>query len=132
MSRAPTPKMMKTKIPVLFALVAFVSIFATRLEATVLRVVVVKTDDVAAYVKEIENGRALHKKLDSPAVVRVWRTIAAGPNSGQVVVSLEYPDMAAYAKDFEKTKASAEYAAWLKGLSKLRTILSDSLYEEID
>lgn len=129
--RVPNPKnMMKSKLAVLFALLAFVSVLASSLEAAALRVVVVKTDDVAAYVKEIENGKALLKKLESPAQLRVWKSVAAGTDAGQVVVSIEYPDMVAYAVDYQKVMVNAEYVAWLKVLSKLRTVLSDSLYDE--
>jgi hypothetical protein len=39
--------------------------------------------------------------------------------------------MAAFAKDEAKTSADPEYQAWLKGLSKFRKILSDSLYAEL-
>jgi hypothetical protein len=121
---------MKSKISVWFAFLAFVSVIVSSVEAAALRVVVVKTDNVAAYAKEIENGKALLKKLESPAAIRVWRAVAAGPNAGQVVVSIEYSDMVAYAVDYQKVMGNPEYVAWLKGLSKLRTILSDSLYDE--
>lgn len=100
-------------------------------EATVLRVVVVETRDADAYVKEIERGRAILKRLDSSGVIRVWRARFAGPDAGNVVVSLEYPNMAAFARDDSKAAADSEYQAWLKGLDKLRKIVSDSLYSEL-
>jgi hypothetical protein len=121
---------MKSKVTLIVAVFAFASILASNLQAAALRVVVVKTDDVAAYAKEIENGKALLKKLESPAKIRVWHAIAAGTNAGQVVVSIEYPDTVAYAKDYEKVMMNDEYRAWLKNLGKMRTILSDSLYDE--
>jgi hypothetical protein len=47
-----------------------------------------------------------------------------------VVVSIEYPSMAAFADGVAKSNASSEYQMWLKGLDKVRKIVSDSLYSE--
>ena len=120
---------MKSKIGAWCAMLVFVSVLASNLQATVLRVVVVKTDNLETYVKEIGRGQALLKELGSPAVVRVWHARFAGPNAGQVVVSVEYQDLAAYVND-EKVASDPKYVAWLKGLSSIRTVVSDSLYDE--
>jgi hypothetical protein len=100
-------------------------------DSVVLRVVVVKTDNVEGYVKELEKGKAVLKRLESSGVIRAWRAKFAGENAGSVVVSVEYPSMAAFAKDDAKIAADAEYQAWLKGLDKFRKIVSDSLYSEL-
>lgn len=100
-------------------------------EPVVLRVVVLQVENLDAYVQEIERGKALLKRLQSPATIRVWRARFAGPNSGSVVVGIEYPNMAALASDDAKTAASAEFQAWLKNLDKFRKIVSDNLYEEL-
>ncbi len=121
---------MKSKVAGLIALFVLASLVTSTARAAVLRVVVVHTDDVSAYAAEIEKGRAILKEIGSPGVVRVWQAIAAGPNAGQVVVSIEYADLAAYAADFDRTMASKKYQGWLKDLSKIRTIVSDSLYRE--
>ena len=134
----PTPKQIKErnmKKTTVFSLVIFLVVCALSnaalaQKATVLRVIRVKTDNVAAYVAEIEKGRQLQKSLGSSAQIRVWQTRFAGPDAGAVVVSIEYPSMAAYVADEAKVDASAEYQTWLKGLNKIRTIVSDSLYNE--
>jgi hypothetical protein len=100
-------------------------------EGTVLRVIVVQTDDVSAYLKEIERGKAMMKRLESPATTRIWRATFAGSEAGTVVVSVEYPSLAAFAKDDAKFTADSEFQAWLKGLDKIRKIVSDSLYNEL-
>jgi hypothetical protein len=46
------------------------------------------------------------------------------------VVTIEFPNMAAFAEGDTKTHASADYQNWLKGLDKIRKIVSDSLYGE--
>jgi hypothetical protein len=99
-------------------------------KATVLRVVVVKTDNPAAYAQEIEKGRQIMKTLGVQAQTRVWQARFAGPETGAVVVSIEFPDMAAFAEGTAKTNASSDYQNWLKGLDKIRKIVSDSLYTE--
>ena len=124
---------MKRKIVALAFLAALLLPVSTLLAAdrVVLRVVVVKTDNPDGYVRELEKGKALLKKMGSPAIIRVWRARFAGPETGSVVASAEYPSMAAFVKDEAAADANAEYQTWIKGLAKVRTILSDSLYNEM-
>jgi hypothetical protein len=99
--------------------------------AGTLRVVVVEASDVGAYVKALEDGKALLKKKGSPSEVHVWLARYAGPNAGSVVVSIEYPSLEALAKDDTMMRSDAELSAWLERLSKIRKIVSDSIYEEL-
>jgi len=115
---------------VILLVLAALSSTAFAQKATVLRVVVVKTDDVAAYVQEIDKGRQVMKSIGIQAQTRVWQAKFAGPEAGAVIVSIEYPSMTAFADAVAKTNSSSEYQAWLKGLDKLRKIVSDSLYTE--
>jgi hypothetical protein len=122
---------MKPKLIVALALVAGLGLLGSAAQAEVLRVVVVKAQDAPGYVKEIERGRGLFKKAGSPVVLRVWRAQYAGTDTGAVVVSAEYPDLVALAKDSEKMVTDPELRAWLAGLDKFRTIVSDSIYNEL-
>jgi glutamine cyclotransferase len=110
--------------------IASLSSAAFAQKATVLRVVTVKTDDPAAYAQELEKGKQIMKSLGIQAQTRVWQARFAGPEAGAVVVSIEYPSMAAFADGVAKSNASSEYQMWLKGLDKVRKIVSDSLYSE--
>jgi hypothetical protein len=47
-----------------------------------------------------------------------------------VVATIEYPNMAAFADAVGKTNASSDHQNWIKGLDKIRKIVSDSLYTE--
>jgi hypothetical protein len=105
--------------------------FASQSQATVLRVVTVQTDNVSAYVKEIDKGRAILRRLGSSAVLRVFRARFAGDGTGTVVVSLEYPSLVVLAQDEAKALADAEYSSWLAGLDRLRKVVSDSTYDEL-
>ncbi len=100
-------------------------------DRVVARVVGVKTDNAEAYVQELAKGQALLKKLGSTAQIRIWRARFAGDHSGGIVVAVEYPNLAALAKDEMMTSTNAEYQDWLKGMGKLRTVVSDSIYEEL-
>ena len=52
-------------------------------KATVLRVVVVKTDDPAAYAQEIEKGRQIMKGLGIQGVTRVCQPGSPGRKPGR-------------------------------------------------
>jgi hypothetical protein len=96
-----------------------------------LRVIVIKTDSLAAYTHELDRGRAMLKRLGIPAQIRVWRATYAGADAGAVVVTVEYPSWAAFAEGQSKSQADKDFAAWQAGLDKLRTITSDSIYREL-
>jgi hypothetical protein len=98
-------------------------------EATVLRVAIVKTDDIPAYVDEIGIARGLYEDLGLTAEVRVWRARFAGPDTGSVVVSVEWADMATFAAEDAILAKSDEWHAWLKKMASRREIISDSLYD---
>jgi hypothetical protein len=110
--------------------VAGLSSAAFAQKATVLRVVVVKTDDPAAYAQELEKGKQIMKSLGIQGQTRVWQARFAGPDAGMVVATIEYPNMAAFADAAAKINASSDYQTWIKGLDKIRKIVSDSLYTE--
>jgi hypothetical protein len=116
---------------VVLTLILGMSSSAFAQKTTVLRVVIIKTDNVAAYVEALAKGVEIMKKLGIPAQTRVWQATFAGPNAGSIAVGIEYPSIAAFADADAKTHADKDYLAWLKGLDKIRTIVSDSLYKEL-
>ena len=100
-------------------------------DASVLRVVVVETSDVSAYMSSLGKLRATLQRLGSKSTVRAWRARFAGPNAGSIVVAVEYADMAAFAAEDAMIRSDAEYQSTLKGMDQVRKIVSDSLYEEL-
>ena len=94
---------------VILLLVCAASSAAFAQKATVLRVVVVKTDDPAAYAQEIEKGRQVMKSLGVQGQTRVWQARFAGPSrcGGR---DIEYPNMALLPTPSPK-HASSEYQA---------------------
>ena len=99
--------------------------------ASVLRVLIVQTADPAAYAAAVAEGQEILTGLGSDATIRVWRASFAGENTGSIVAAIEWPSLSAMAADDELMAGSDEMAAWVAGLSELRTIVSDSLYQEI-
>lgn len=114
-------------------LTALVGLFvlANSAEAAVLRVVVVETSDVAAYMGQLSSLKASMQRMGIKSTVRAWRARFAGPNAGSIVVAVEYPDMATFAAEDAMIAKDAEYQATLKSMSQVRKIVSDSLYEEL-
>jgi len=98
---------------------------------TCLRVIVVKTDNVTAYMQQLDKGRAMMKKLGINPTIRIWKATFAGPNAGTIIVSQEYPSFAALAEAQSKGAADKDFSTWVEGLDKIRTIVSDSLYREL-
>jgi hypothetical protein len=113
------------------ALALALSGMAHAANTAVMRVITVKSDNVAAYIQELDKGKAMMKRLGITSTLRVWRATFAGPNAGTVVVSQEYASFAALADANTKTSADPEFSKWLAALDKVRTITSDSLYREL-
>lgn len=122
---------MKTKFIVCLVTLFAALCLASESRAAIQRVVVIQTENLEAYVKELQHGQELLKKMGSVQVLRVWRTRFAGTQAGTVMVCVEYPDLAAYAADEKKVAAHAEFQAWLKRLAQQRKVISDSLYDEM-
>jgi len=104
---------------------------ASAQKTTVVRVVVVNTDNPTAYAQALEEGKAIMKKAGINETIHVYQATYAGPNAGSIAVSIEYPSMVALAEAEAKLRADKDYVAWIKGLDKIRTIVSDSIYREL-
>jgi len=119
------------RFAVILAAVVGLFVLANPADATVLRVVVVETNDVTTYMSQLNTLRGSLQRLGSKSTVRAWRARFAGPNAGSIVVAVEYADMATLAAEDSMIAKDAEYQATLKSMSQLRKIVSDSLYEEL-
>ncbi|MGB7740796.1 MAG: hypothetical protein WBM03_16945 [Steroidobacteraceae bacterium] len=119
------------RLTVMLAALVGLFVLANSAQANVLRVVVVETNDVTAYMGQLNTLRASLQRLGSKSTVRAWRARFAGPNAGSIVVAVEYADMATFAAEDSMIAKDAEYQATLKSMSQIRKIVSDSLYEEL-
>jgi hypothetical protein len=118
-------------LALVFALGLGVSNTASAEGKSYLRVIVVTTEDASAYLRELDKGKAMLKRLGISVHIRAFRATFAGPEAGALVVSQEYASFAALADASTKTAADPEFSQWVKSLDKVRKIMSDSLYQEL-
>src|SRR5262245_16090914 len=104
---------------------------AAAAHATTLRVVVVQTQDPAAYAKALEQLEATMKSKGQQVTIRVWRATYAGDETGSIVVSAEYPSLEALAKSNDMMTSDADLKVQMAALDKIRKIVSDSIYTEL-
>jgi hypothetical protein len=119
------------RVTMMLAVLLGVVALAGPADATVLRVVVVETKDMAGYMADLGRIRAAQQRLGSKVTMRVWRARFAGTDAGALAVALEYPDWPSFAADDAAQKSDTEYSSILKGLDAKRRIVSDSIYEEV-
>ena len=101
-------------------------------DGSTLRVVAVETANPQAYAEQIKKGRAIIAKVDPKFTLRAWQATFAGESTGAIAVAVEYPgDFAAFATAWSRLMSDKAVSQWLGGLSGMRTIASDSLYQEI-
>lgn len=116
---------------VVLTLILGISSAAFAQKTAVQRVVIIKTDHVDAYLQLLAKGIELQKSLGVTPRTQAWQATFAGSDTGTIVVTIEFPDMAALADASTKLNASSDYQAWLADLGKIRTIVSDSIYKKL-
>jgi hypothetical protein len=107
------------------------SLSARAAEPPVLRVVVVQTSDVPAYVREIEALKALYKKQGQAITIDAYQATYAGTSAGSVVVAVQVANMAALAKMNEIARTQPDIVAEMKKIGAMRKVVSDSVYEKL-
>jgi hypothetical protein len=118
-------------VAVLFAIPGLASAQAA---PKVLQAVIIDVDPGAgdAFMERLAKGQVIFKRLGLPAM-RVWFSSLAGPNTGSLVIGVEYPDDVTRAKLGAKLQADAEWQKWvdeLQAWGKSR-ITSNSLLVEL-
>lgn len=83
------------------------------------------------YRREIEKLTGVFARLESSAKVRMWQATAAGPDVGEVLVGIEYPNAAVWAADSTKAQTDAEWQKILAGLDDLRTVKSNAIWRDV-
>jgi hypothetical protein len=69
---------------------------------------------------------AMAAKYESTGQVRYWTSTWAGPDTGRVIVTIEFPNLSSMAASVSRMSASPEYAEWLadvenSGVKRLST-----------
>jgi hypothetical protein len=83
------------------------------------------------YLQETQKLQGVLTRLGSRGTMRVWNTTAGGPDTGTILVAVEYPDMAAWAADSPRIQADAEWKKLVAGLATVRTLLGTSIWRDI-
>jgi len=89
---------------------------------------------VEDFAHELERGRPILRRCGIEAEVRAWAATYSGPDTGKVIVTLEFADFAAFARSEEayaRAVTDPEFAAWAEGLVDFRSLASDSLHTEL-
>jgi hypothetical protein len=90
--------------------------------------------DLNDFVAELQRGRPILARCGIEAEVRSWQATYAGRDTGQVIVTLEFADLAAFARSehaYAEAVGNPEFVAWATRLGDLRTITSDGLHIEL-
>ena len=119
------------KIILCMSAVIGIALWSGSAGAATMRVIVVQSTDLKAYLHEVATLRAQFKKIGLPVTLRAWRARFAGSEAGAIVVSVEVPDLATLAKVDDAQKGNSEIAATMQRIEGLRKIASDSIYEEL-
>ena len=116
---------------IVVSLTIVLSMSAVADDTSTLRVVRVQTDDVGAYIAQLSEGKKLINAVNDRFTIRAWQATFAGEATGSVIVGVEYPgSFGEFAVAWEKLVADPKVGSWLGGLSSLRSIVYDSLYNE--
>jgi hypothetical protein len=86
--------------------------------------------DVGPHMKKFidlsNRASAMAAKYESTGQVRYWTSTWAGPDTGRVIVTIEFPSLSSMAGSVSRMSASPEYAEWLadvenSGVKRLST-----------
>ena len=91
----------------------------------------VKPGKLDAYRKRVDSARAITERLGLSGTLRMWQADVAGPNTGGVVVGIEYPDLVSYVSDQGKLAGDSEWRKLLRGLDELRTLGGRWIYQDV-
>jgi hypothetical protein len=98
------------------------------LQTVVVRVKPGKLDEYLARVAKLQ---AAGDRTGSSSQMRIWQATQAGPLTGNIVVGLVHPSLAAFAENTTKTQADPEWQKTIAGLDDIRTIVSSSLAQSL-
>jgi hypothetical protein len=99
----------------------------------VIQVVTVKVaaGKLESYLQEVKKLSAVLTRVASSGKLRMWQATAAGPDTGEVLVGIEYPNAAAWATDSTKVQNDAEWQKIVAGLDGLRTLASIAVWRDV-
>jgi hypothetical protein len=103
-----------------------------RAEGKFLQVIGIKVPgNVGSYLEKVKKAQTMAMRLGMPPA-RVWRATLAGPDTGTILIGIEFPTLAAMEEAQRKVAADADWQKLMKEMDKSgRTVVSNSLFEDI-
>jgi len=87
----------------------------------------VKPGQLDAYLGKVKALQGVLDRVGGGGKVTVWQATAAGPATGNTMVSVTYPSLVAYAEATTKSTSDPEWQKILADLPAIRTTLSTTL-----
>lgn len=98
----------------------------------IMRVVVIQTSDLKTYAHELSVEEGMLHKVGVNCTFKVWEAHYAGPDTGTIVVALQFADWDNFTRYLNAGKMHPDLGAQMAKFNpSLRKVLSDSVYEEI-
>lgn len=79
------------------------------------------------YLETVEKLQGVMDRLGAGARIGIWQATLAGAGSGDTLVGVSYPSLAAFAEGTTKSAADPEWQKLIGSLDKVRTPVSNSL-----
>ena len=88
--------------------------------------------DTAAFLEFTKRAKAIAEQYGGTGNQRVWQSSFAGPNTGTVVVAIEYPSMVSMAQTQAKVNSSPEWQKFIADFQATEMrVVSNSVSVEI-
>lgn len=101
-------------------------------EPAVLRVVVIQTSDLKTYAHELSVEESMLRRVGVNCSFKVWQAHYAGPETGMVVVALQFANWDMFTRYLNAGKMHPELGAQMSKFNpSLRKVVSDSVYLEV-
>ena len=84
------------------------------------------------YLNRVAKLQGVMDRVGGGAKVTVWQATLAGTASGNTMVGVSYPSLAAFAEVTDKTSSDTEWQGIMNGLDEVRALVSSSLLTSAD
>ena len=101
-------------------------------EPAVLRVVIIQTSNLKTYAHELSVEEGMLRKVGVNCTFKVWEAHYAGPETGMVVVALQFANWDMFTRYLSAGKMHPDLGAQMAKFNpSLRKVVSDSVYLEV-
>ena len=87
----------------------------------------VEPGKMEAYLETVDKLQGVMDRLGGGGRIGVWQATLAGAGSGNTLIGVSHPSLAAFAETTTKTGADAEWQKLFEGLDDLRTVVSNGM-----